>query len=349
MIFVKTHMKALVKLTPDHTEIQIVPIPECGTCDVLVRVRAAALCGTDLHILEWNSWAQGAGIKLPFIMGHECCGDVVAFGNNVRGYKVGDKVVAETHIPCGRCYQCLNGEQHICSNLTIFGVHTNGCFAEYALIPAVCARKIPENITHDVGSIMEPLGTAFRAALETNVGGANVVVLGCGPIGLFAVTSASTLGAAQTIATDVSPDRLAIARQVGADMVLNPLNDDICQQIMESTDGIGVDVIIEASGNIAAIKQSFGFLRKGGTMAMVGLPGQPIEMDLGREVVFKEANIIGIHGRKMFETWTKMERLLNADKLNVNPVITHTMSLDNWQDGIALARSGQASKVIFHP
>ena len=345
----KNNMKALVKVTPDRTEIQSVPVPECGPSDVLVRVRSTALCGTDLHILDWNAWAQGVGIKLPFILGHECCGDVVAIGANVSGYNIGDKVVAETHIPCGTCYQCLNGEQHICMNLKIFGVHTHGCFAEYALIPAVCARKIPENITHDVGSIMEPLGTAFRAALETNVGGANVVVLGCGPIGLFAVTSASRLGAALTIATDISADRLAIARQIGADIALNPNKDDIVRKVMESTNGIGVDVIIEASGNIFAIKESFSFLRKGGAVAMIGLPGQPIEMELGREVVFKEAKIIGIHGRKMFETWTRMERLLNSGKLNVNPVITHTMALDDWQNGIHLAKSGQASKVVFHP
>ncbi len=324
-------------------------MPEHGPDDVLIRVRSAALCGTDLHILDWNAWAQGAGIKLPCILGHECSGDVEAIGVNVKNCKVGDKVVAETHIPCGTCYQCLNGEQHICNNLKIFGVHTNGCFAEFAVIPSVCARKIPADISHDVGSIMEPLGTAFRAALETKVGGANVVVLGCGPIGLLAVASCKTLGAAQTIATDISPYRLDIATQVGADKVLNPIEDNVVQQIMAATDGVGVDVVIEASGNIAALKQSFGFLRKGGTVAIIGLPGQPIELELGKEVVFKEATVIGIHGRRMFETWTRMERLLNVDKLDVKPVITHRMSLDDWQEGVRLAKSGQASKVIFNP
>lgn len=343
------YMKALVKTAPDRAEIQSVPIPEYGPGEVLIRVRSAALCGTDLHILDWNSWAQGAGIKLPFILGHECSGEVVAIGDNVRNCKVGDKVVAETHIPCGSCFQCLNGEQHICKNLKIFGVHTNGCFAEYAVLPAVCARKTPENITHDVGSIMEPLGTAFRAALDTKVGGTNVVVLGCGPIGLFAVASCRTLGAALTIATDISPYRLAIARQVGADKVLNPGEDNVLQQVMDATNGVGVDVVIEASGNVAALKQSFSFLRKGGTVAIIGLPGQPIELDLGKEVVFKEATIIGIHGRRMFETWTKMEQLLNVNKLNVKPVITHTMSLENWKEGVQLAKSGLASKIIFNP
>ena len=343
------YMKALVKAASGNTSVETVPVPECGPGDVLIRVRSAALCGTDLHILDWNSWAQGAGIKLPLILGHECSGDVVAVGTNVRSCKVGDKVVAETHIPCGTCYQCMNGEQHICNNLKIFGVHTSGCFAEFSVIPAVCARKIPENIPYDVGSIMEPLGTAFRAAFEAKVGGANVAVLGCGPIGLFAVASCATLGAAQTFATDISPYRLDIAQQVGADRVLNPVKDDLCRQIMESTGGYGVDVIIEASGNVGAIKQSFGYLRKGGTLVAIGLPGQPLEMELGKEVVFKEATVVGIHGRKMFETWTRMEQLLNADKLNVTPVITHTMSLDNWKEGVELAKAGQASKVIFNP
>lgn len=343
------YMKALVKTTPEHAEIQNVPIPGHGPEEVLIRVRSAALCGTDLHILDWNRWAQGAGIKLPFILGHECSGDVVAVGANVRNCKVGDKVVAETHIPCGACYQCLNGEQHICENLKIFGVHTNGCFAEFACVPAVCTRKIPASISYDIGSIMEPLGTAFRAALESNVGGAKVAVLGCGPIGLFAVSSVATLGAALIIATDISPGRLSVAKQMGADIVLNPREDDVLQRVLNSTDGNGVDVIIEASGNAEALKQSFGYLRKGGTIALIGLPGQPVEMDLGHEVVFKEATIIGIHGRRMFGTWTRMEQLLNNDKLNVNQAITHTMALDHWQEGIRLAKSGQASKIIFHP
>ncbi len=344
------YMKALVKTTPDHAEIQNVPIPECGPGEVLVRVRSAALCGTDLHILGWNSWAQNARIKLPFIMGHECCGDIVATGDRVTtDLKVGDKIAVETHVPCGHCFQCLNGQQHICNNLILFGVHMNGCFAEYSVVPAVCARKIPDEVSYDIGSMMEPIGTAFRSALETQVGGCKVMVVGCGPIGLFTVASAATLGAELIIASDMSRKRLTIARQMGADRTVNPVRDNILQNILEWTDGYGVDVIIEASGNGAALKHSFQLLRKGGTVALIGLPEQPVELNIGRDIVFKEAKIIGIHGRKMFSTWTRIERLLKAKKLRVESAITHRFSLDNWQEGVQLARSGHGCKVILQP
>lgn len=341
-------MQALIKVAPDKTELQQVAVPEPGAHDVLVRVRSAALCGTDLHIYDWNSWAQGV-VTLPVLMGHECCGDVVAIGSEVQGITVGDKVVPETHIPCGECYQCLNGEQHICNNLKMFSIHTKGCFAEYAVIPATCTRKIPQEISYDVGAVMEPLGTAFRAADETHVGGSNVVVLGCGPIGLFAVASAATLGAAKIIATDVSALRLDTAKKMGADVTLNALDKDIVQTVLNATGGYGADVIIEASGNTEALKQSFKFLRKGGRVALVGLPSKPVELNLGSDVVFKEAKIFGIHGRIMFNTWTQMENLLASGKLVVDPVITHVLPLAHWQKGIELAKNGQACKVVYHP
>lgn len=342
-------MQALIKTAPDKTELKTVPRPVPGPHDVLVRVQAAALCGTDLHIYDWNPWAQGAGIGLPLVMGHECCGDVAAVGSEVHGIAVGDKVVGETHVPCGNCFQCLNGEQHICNNLKLFGIHMNGCFAEYAVIPAICARKIPREIPYEVGAVMEPLGTAFRAAFETRVGGSNVVVIGCGPIGLFAVAAASMLGAAKIIATDISPSRLATAKKMGADTVLDARDAGITKTILDATGGYGVDVIIDASGSVEALKQSFQYLRKGGQMALIGLPGKPIELELGKDVVFKEAKIIGIHGRKMFETWTQMENALASGKLVVDPAITHVLPLASWQEGIDLAKSGQACKVIYHP
>ncbi|MDT8900533.1 L-threonine 3-dehydrogenase [Anaeroselena agilis] len=341
-------MLALVKTSPTVAELVNVPIPECGPEDVLVRVRAAALCGTDLHIFAWNAWAQGAGIKLPFIMGHEFCGDVAAVGSAVKTVSIGDKVSGETHVPCGYCYQCLNGEQHICNNLRLFGVHRNGCFAEYAVIPAVCAKPIPPAITYETGSVMEPLGTALRAIVETNAAGTNVVVLGCGPIGLFAVASAACLGAAGIIAADISDARLKIAAQMGAGRTINPTNDDLAEAVLRATNGYGADIVIDASGSVAAVKQSFSYLRKGGKIALIGLPDKPIELELGKEVVFKEAKIIGIHGRKMFETWTQMENLLSTGKLLVAPAITHALPLSRWREGIELAQSGQACKVIFN-
>ena len=343
-------MDALVKINASvGAQLQKTPMPEYGPSDVLVKIRAAALCGTDLHIYDWNPWAQGAGLELPVIMGHECCGDVVAVGTAVADVKVGDKVAAETHVPCGKCYQCKNGEQHICSNLKLFGIHMNGCFAEYASIPAVCARVIPQEISYEFGSVMEPLGTAVRAAHEMRVGGANVVVLGCGPIGLFAVAAAKAMGAATIIATDISVPRLDIARTMGADVVINPIKEDTVQKILNLTNGYGTDVIIEASGSVDALRQSFRYLRKGGRVALIGLPGKPIELELGKDVVFKEAQIIGIHGRKMFETWTQMENLLAGGKLNIAPALTHVLPLARWEEGVVLAKNGQACKVIYRP
>jgi threonine 3-dehydrogenase len=341
-------MQALVKTAPQTTELRTIPHPTCGPREVLVRVRAAALCGTDLHIHDWNPWAQGAGIELPLVMGHEFCGDVVAVGEGVTTVKPGDKVAGETHVPCGRCYQCLNGEQHICNNLRLFGIHMNGCFAEYAVIPAVCAKPIPAAIPYETGAVMEPLGTAFRSAHETMVGGANVVVLGCGPIGLFAVAAASYMGAAKVIATDISAARLAVAGTMGADITIDALG-GVAETVLDATGGYGADVIIDASGSVEALKQSFKFLRKGGRMALIGLPGKPIDLELGKDIVFKEAKIIGIHGRKMFETWTQMENALASGKLSVEPAITHKMPLARWQEGIDLAKSGQACKVIYYP
>lgn len=342
-------MSAVVKKTADQAEFASMPIPKCGPGQVLIKVQSAALCGTDMHIFEWNAWARSVGIELPYIMGHECCGDVVAVGEGVSAVKVGDKVAGETHIPCGHCYQCMNGEQHICANLKMFGIHTNGCFAQYAVIPAVCARPIPREISCDIGAVMEPLGTAVRAASEMQVAGANVMVLGCGPIGLFAVAAARSMGAAKIFATDISPARLEIAQIMGATQALNPLTQDVAQIVLTKTGNFGVDVVIEASGNVEALKDSFRYLRKGGRMALIGLPGKPIELELGREIVFKEAKIIGIHGRKMFETWTQMENMLAAGKLDVSPVITHKLPLNKWQQGVELAKNGEACKVIYHP
>ena len=342
-------MSAVVKKTADQAEFASMPIPKCGPGQVLIKVQSAALCGTDMHIFEWNAWARSVGIELPYIMGHECCGDVVAVGEGVYAVKVGDKVAGETHIPCGHCYQCMNGEQHICANLKMFGIHTNGCFAQYAVIPAVCARPIPREISCDIGAVMEPLGTAVRAASEMQVAGANVMVLGCGPIGLFAVAAALSMGAAKIFATDISPARLEIAQIMGATQALNPLTQDVAQIVLTKTGNFGVDVVIEASGKVEALKDSFRYLRKGGRMALIGLPGKPIELELGREIVFKEAKIIGIHGRKMFETWTQMENMLAAGKLDVSPVITHKLPLNKWQQGVELAKNGEACKVIYHP
>ena len=330
-------------------QLEDVEIPELGPEDVLVEVKATALCGTDLHIYEWSTWAQNAGVNPPLIMGHEFSGEIIEVGTAVKGLRPGDYVAGETHIPCGKCFQCKNGQQHICGNLIIFGVHTDGCFGKYTKIPAICARRIPTSISPRIGAVLEPLGTALRSCLKVNVSGKNVAVIGCGPIGLFAVACSRAMGAANIIATEVVNERLQLSEKVGADVSLNPEKEDIADVILKMTQGVGVDVFIDASGSVEAIKQGFKFLRKGGEVALIGLPSEPIELDLGPDIVFKEAKIFGIHGREMFRTWTKMENMLDKGLLNIDPVITHVKPLSEFEEAFELIKSGKGSKVILEP
>lgn len=344
------NMKAILKTKEEAgVELRELPIPKPGPKEVLVKVKAAAICGTDLHIYEWNAWAQRAVQRLPIVLGHEFSGEVVEVGKAVERVRVGDYIAGESHIPCGRCYQCLNGFQHICGNLKLFGVDCDGCFAEYAIIPEICARKIPEVISPEIGAILEPLGTAVRAAYEMKPAGATVAVIGCGPIGLFAIASARSMGAAKIFAIDVATLRLDLAIKVGADVILNSNDVDILLRIIEETSGVGVDILIDASGSVDAIRLGFKYLRKGGRVALIGLPSRALEIDLGPDVVFKEAKVLGIHGREMFGTWTMMENLLKEGRLKVDPIITHKMSLVSFSEGFELLKSSQACKVILKP
>jgi threonine 3-dehydrogenase len=343
-------MKAIVKAAArPGIALERVPVPEPGPEEVLVRVKATAVCGTDLHIAHWNAWAQRAGIPLPLVMGHEFSGEVAAVGSRVRTLVPGDYVAGETHIPCGECYQCRNGLQHICKNLTLFGIHRDGCFAEYATIPALCAYRVPAAIPPRVAAMLEPLGTSLRAVLEMDVAGGSIVVIGCGPIGLFAVASAKALGVSRIIGLDVREERLVLAKRLGCDITLHPRSPDALERILAATDGVGADAIVEASGSAAALEGAFAYLRKGGRCALIGLPSEPVRLDLGPDVVFKEATIIGIHGREMFRTWTRMLKLLASGLLNVDPVVTHEMPLDDCEKGLALLEAGQGGKVILVP
>ena len=343
-------MKAIVKVEAGPgIALRRVPVPEPGPEEVLVRVKATAVCGTDLHIAHWNAWAQGAGIRLPLVMGHEFSGEVVEAGSRVRTLVPGDYVAGETHIPCGECYQCRNDLQHICMNLKLFGIHRDGCFAEYATIPALCAYKVPAAIPPRVAAMLEPLGTSLRAVLEMDVAGGSIVVIGCGPIGLFAVASAKALGASRIIGLDVQEERLALARRLGCDITLNPRQEDAAGRILEATGGVGADSIVEASGNTVALEGAFKYLRKGGRVALIGLPSEPVRLNVGPDVVFKEATIVGIHGREMFRTWTRMLQLLASGLLNVDLVVTHEMPLEDCEEGLALLEAGQGAKVILVP
>ena len=326
-----------------------IQIPQPGPDEVLVRVKATAICGTDLHIAHWSGMAQSMGIRLPLVLGHEFSGEIVETGRNVRELSRGDYIAGETHIPCGQCYQCLNGLQHICGRLKMFGIHRDGSFAEYTTIPALCARKIPASIPPRIGAILEPLGTSLRAALELGVSGEVVAVTGCGPIGLLAIAVAKAMGAFQIVATDIRADRLDLARRLGADIALDPMKTDVVAEALVLTHGVGVDSFIDASGSEKAIQLAFQCLRKGGKAALIGLPSTPVSLNMGVDVVFKEAKIVGIHGRMMYATWTHMENMLSSGKLTVDPVVTHEMSLADCSKGMALLEEGKGGKVVLVP
>lgn len=345
-----TQMKAIIKTeTSFGASLKSVPVPVPGPGEVLVKVMATAICGTDVHVYEWNKWAQGAVRSLPRIMGHEFSGEVLQLGEGVNNLRKGDRVAGETHIPCGRCYQCKNGLQHICANMVLFSIDSDGCFAQYTVIPEICARKIPEDIPWEHGAMMEPLGTSVRAAQEVVPAGANAAVIGAGPIGLGAVTALKALGAARIMVSDISDDRLSIAAEVGATHLFNPLKEDVASKVMDITSGVGADSFIDASGSVRAISEGFRYLRKGGRVALVGLPSESISLDLGPQVIFKEAKIIGIHGRVMFETWTVMENLMASGLLALKPIVSHILPLEDFEKGFSLLKEGKGCKIILDP
>ena len=322
------------------------PIPEIGPKDVLARILATAVCGTDVHIYDWNAFAQ-AHLKLPTTFGHEFCGEVVEVGSQVENIKVGDLIAGETHIPCGTCFQCTTGLQHICQNMKIVGVHTAGSFAEYLQLPAVCAWKLPAGFDPAIGSVLEPLGVAAHAALLGPLSGQTVAVFGCGPIGCFAVAIAAASGAARIFASDVDETRLALAREMGATDTLNARETNVRQAILDATHGVGVDVVLEISAAPSAIQDAFKVVRKAGRLTLVGLQGDPVPLNIANDFCYKETRVQGITGREMWGTWHQVMRLLESGKVDPTKVITHRLPLEEFEQGINLAKSRAGGKVVF--
>jgi threonine 3-dehydrogenase len=344
-------MKALVKIAsgPGGVEIREVPIPRPGPGEVLVKIEVTAICGTDIHVLEWSPWAQGAGLKVPTVMGHEFSGMVVQVGEGVEMPRVGARVAGETHIPCGRCFQCRTGLQHICNVERIFGVHTDGCFAEYTVLPAVCAPEVDREIPVEQVALFEPMGGPFRAVQSLDCAARTIVVTGCGPIGLFGIGWARMFGAARIIASDVSDYRLELARQMGADVLVNPKTVDLVSTARQLTEGLGVDGYVDFSGNVDAIVQGFQCLRRAGRATLFGIPGKPLTMEIANTLVLNEISVTGLHGREMFGTWYKTQAALANKRVDFGPIVTHRMSLDDFEEGFRLAGAGLAGKVLFYP
>jgi len=329
-------------------EVREVPVPVFGRTDVLVRVKVASICGTDLHIYNWDRWAQNR-IKPPLIPGHEFCGEVVAFGNEVTSVKEGDFVSAEMHVACGKCLQCRTGEAHICQNVKIIGVDANGAFAEYVVIPESNIWKLDSSIPPEYASILDPLGNAVHTVLAGEIAAKSVAVTGCGPIGLFSIAVAKAVGATSVFAIEVNEHRAKIAREMQADYVLNPAQEDVIGTVMEKTGGLGVDVVLEMAGHPDSIRTAFDIVRRGGRISLLGLTSKPISLNFSEDIIFKGITIQGINGRRMYQTWYQMTALLKSGKLNLHPVITDRISMTDFGKAMERLKTGQASKILVYP
>jgi threonine 3-dehydrogenase len=339
-------MQAIVKekRAPGLT-VTTVPKPAPGPGEVLIAVRHAGVCGTDLHIADWDPWAQGR-IKPPLVIGHEFAGEIVALGDGVTGLRKGQLVTAEGHIVCGHCLQCRTGNSHICKNTRIIGVDRDGAFAEYIVMPTTNVLTL-SGIPTEVGAIMDPMGNAFHTVLTAEIPGSTVLVVGCGPIGCFAVGIARAAGATKVIASDVNPKRLALAENMGAHITINAAKDDVVKTVVGETGGEGADVVCEMSGVPSALHQAFAAVRMGGRVQLLGIPKGDVPMDFANEIIFKGITIYGVIGRKMYETWHQMRRFLTGGQFDPRPVITHRFPLAKIDDALAAIRSGDAGKVIL--
>ncbi len=344
-----TTMKAVVKAEArPGVEIRDVPVPSPGPGEVLLRVLRAGVCGTDLHIWEWDAWASGR-MKPPVTVGHEFVGEVVELGSGVTELKLGERVSCESHIVCQHCIACRTGNAHVCENTRILGVDVNGGWAEYVAVPAANAWRAPSNVPIEVQGIMEPLGNAVHTAFAGDLSACRIAVTGCGPIGLFAVGVAKAAGAAQVIASDISPYRLELAKKMQADAVIDPSKENFVERVREITDGRMLDGVLEMSGVPVAIRDGLAALRMGGRLSLLGLPREPFGLDWNQLLIFKGITIHGIIGRRMYQTWYQMDGLLRSGRLDIRPAITHVMPMEKVEDAIALLQSGKAGKVVLVP
>ncbi|OWZ82795.1 L-threonine 3-dehydrogenase [Natranaerobius trueperi] len=346
----KTTMKALVKANRgEGAELREVPIPSPKEDEVLVKVTATAICGTDIHIYKWDNWSDGR-IKPPLTFGHEFCGEIVETGSKVTDLEVGTRVTAEGHFVCGSCYFCKTGQAHICEDVEIIGVDTEGCFAEYLVVPRENVWVLDPKIPEDVAAIHDPLGNAVHATLIDEIVGNDVLITGCGPIGLASIAVAKKAGASQVIVTDINSYRLSLAKEMGADLALNPQENNVVEEVMKNTQNQGVDVLLEMAGHNTAINDGLKALKGGGWVSFLGIPGGQTQIDLADGIIFKGAKAYGINGRLMYDTWYKMHKLLKGGLIeDLEPLITHKFSLDEYEKAFELAKQGNTGKIILYP
>jgi threonine 3-dehydrogenase len=344
----KTMLAVVKPAAAPGSEIREVKVPTYGPRDVLVKVKVASICGTDLHIYEWDRWAQGR-IHPPLIPGHEFCGEVAAYGGEVTSVKEGDFVSAEMHVACGKCLQCRTGDAHICQNVKIIGVDTDGAFAEYVVIPESNIWKLDPAIPVEYASILDPLGNAVHTVLAGEIAAKTVVITGAGPIGLFSLVVARAVGAAEVFVVEVNEHRRRLAKQMHADLALDPSKEDVKTILMERTGGLGVDVVLEMAGHPDAIRIAFDVVRRGGRISLLGLTSKPISLNFSEDIIFKGITVQGINGRRMYQTWYQMTALLKAGKLDLHPVITDRMAMKDFSQAMERLKTGAASKILVYP
>ena len=351
-----TYMHAIIKKSPEPgVSIERVEVPTPGRREVLVKIEKASICGTDLHIWEWDHWAQKRIKNLPLIIGHEFAGVVIDKGDEVVKVDIGDHVSGETHIVDETCYQCRTGKMHICENLRILGVDVNGAFAEYIVIPELNAWVNDKKLDPKIASIQEPLGNAVHTIFPRDdiepIAGKSVLVTGCGPIGLMSIAVLRTIGARKIIASEVSDFRLKYAEKMGADIIINPLNEDLEKIVMEETKGKGVDILLEMSGAEAALRSGLKVVTPGGRVSLLGIYNKEIAIDWNELVTFKGIRIYGITGRRMFQTWYQVKGLLEIKEFRnkIKTLITHELKMRDINKGMEFLRSKEAIKIVLDP
>src|SRR5260221_4506443 len=344
-------MKALRKMQPARgLSFENAPVPAIGPAEVLVRVRTASICGTDLHIYGWDEWSQGR-IVPPLTLGHEFAGTVVERGELVRNVSVDDYVSAESHITCGMCFQCRTGHAHMCEGTRILGVDRDGGFARYVPVPeSVIWHNDRSKLPPEIATIQEPFGNAVFATSEQDLAGRAVAVLGCGPIGLFTIGIARASGAAVVIAADRTPFRLGLAEKMGAGAVVNvDETPDTAAWFLAQNEGFGFDVVFEMSGSPRAIADSFLIARNGGRVILFGIPSRPVEIDVAEALIFKNLNVLALNGRRIFETWYKTRWMLESGVVDLRPLITHRYDLDKMDTALQQLEAGEACKIVLFP